>query len=193
MEVQRNPYGLPNVIFTMSKSLPFLKDTEQVRELLYESDQRISGHQEEAPSSQHTPLTDGNSVKKWSGNTWKNVKGGSKVSSDIGKLMADSVGRKKEWLGLVVGQTEWPGLGLTDFEISMGTHWKCAEPCWGSQVCVGVLLLHQSLRVLACDALLFISWSFRKTRIMTTQNLNSSKLTRKTNDRWCFCFDKNLA
>lgn len=64
MEVQRNPYGLPNVIFTISKSLPFLKDTEQERELLYESDQRISGHQEEAPSSQHTPLTDGNSVKK---------------------------------------------------------------------------------------------------------------------------------
>lgn len=52
MEVQRNPYGLPNVIFTISKSLPALKDAEQVRELLYESDQRISGHQEEAPSSQ---------------------------------------------------------------------------------------------------------------------------------------------
>lgn len=52
MEVQRNPYGLPNVIFTISKSLPALKDAEQVRELLYESDQRISGHQGEAPSSQ---------------------------------------------------------------------------------------------------------------------------------------------
>lgn len=63
-EVQRNPHGLPNVIFTISKSLPVLKDAEQVRELLYESDQKISGHQEEAPSSQHTPITDGDSVKK---------------------------------------------------------------------------------------------------------------------------------
>lgn len=64
MEAQRNPYGLPNVIFTISKSLPFLKDVEQVRELWNESDQRISGPQEEALSSQHTPVTDGSSVKK---------------------------------------------------------------------------------------------------------------------------------
>lgn len=153
MEAQRNPYGLPNVIFTISKSLPFLKDVEQVRELWNESDQRISGPQEEALSSQHTPVTDGSSVKKWSRNTWKHVKDGSKVSSDVGQLMADSVGRKKEWLGLVVGQTGWPGLRLTDFAISMGTHWICAEHSWGSQV--GGLLSHQSTQVSACDALLF--------------------------------------
>lgn len=34
-ELQRNPYGLPKGVFTVLKSLPFLK--EQERELLYSS------------------------------------------------------------------------------------------------------------------------------------------------------------